>query len=67
MNEYVSKIIYNAIVSSTSYDNDNDIDNYRTNLDAYTNIVILRRNYYITRDIERIAEVQPFLLECKAL
>ena len=30
-------------------------------------MVLLRRNCYITRDMGRIAEVQPFSLEYKAL
>ena len=67
-NEYASKlIICNAIFSSVSCDNNDNIDNYRTDLDTHTKIVVLRKNYYIARDIGRIAEVQPFSLECEAL
>ena len=52
---------------SVYYNNDDHIDNYRTDLDTYTNIVILRKKCYITKDTGRIAEVQPFSQEYKAL
>ena len=56
INKYTSKVIYDTIVLSASYNNNDNIDNYRTNLDTHTNIVILEKNYYITRDMRRIAE-----------
>ena len=61
------KVIYNTIILSASCDNDDNIDNYRTDLDTHANIVVLRKNCYITRDIGRIAEVQPFSPEYEAL
>ena len=67
INEYTSKVIYNTIILSASCDNDNNIDNYRTNLDTHTNMAVLGKNCYITTDTGRIAEVQPFSLECEAL
>ena len=57
MNEYTSKVICNTIISSASHDNDNNIDNYRTDLDTDTNMVVLGKKYYITRNAGRIAEV----------
>ena len=57
MNEYTLRVICNAIILSASCDNDNNIDNYRTDSDTHANMVVLRKNCYITRDTGRIAEV----------
>ena len=67
MNEHASKVIFNAIISSASCDNNDNTDNYRTDSDTHANIVILEKNCYITRDTGRIAEVQLFSSDCKAL
>jgi len=67
INEYASNIIYNNIILSVSSNNDNNIDNYITDLDTHANMVVLGKNCYVTRDTGRIAEVQPFSLEYKAL
>ena len=67
MNEYTLRVICNAIILSASCDNDNNIDNYRTDSDTHANMVVLRKNCYITRDTGRIAKVQPFFTGYEAL